>query len=214
MPLLRHERGEATRTRPAGALKGEHVMSHARVTFVGLALLGLLTAALVAAQGTTVPVTVGTHAKKPKAKPMTVLADSSIWSATTYEAATAEEHRAILASGKRAVLTGEVVDVSCYLQLGKHGEAHAACATKCATNGQPIGLLDKQGGLTLLFPEEHHPRRDGQAEIRTVLIPLLAKTVTLHGTATTVHGAHALFLGAADLDSLRAANPAATPIGH
>ena len=189
-------------------------MSHARLTLASLTLLGLVTAALVAAQGASAPVTVGGHAKKPPAKPMAVLADSSIWSATTYEAATAEEHRAVLASGKRAALTGEVVDVSCYLQLGKHGEAHAACATKCATNGQPIGLLDKQGGLTLLFPEEHHPRRDGQAEIRTVLIPLLAKTVTMHGTATTVHGAHALFLGTADIDSLRAQFPVATPIGH
>ena len=46
----------------------------------------------------------------------------------------------VLESGKVATVTGEVVDVSCYLQLGKRGEAHVPCGTKCITNGQPIGI--------------------------------------------------------------------------
>jgi hypothetical protein len=156
-------------------------------------------------------ITVGGHIQKPRAQPAAAaMGDSSKWSATTYEAATSDEQRKVLASGKRERVTGEVVDVSCYLQLGKHGAAHAACATKCATNGQPIGLLTSAGTLYFLFPEEHHPRRDGQAEIRTALIPRMGKTVTLMGTATTVRGSHGLFLGKADLDSLNAATSGAS----
>jgi hypothetical protein len=152
------------------------------------------------------PMTVGDHVKKPHAQPAGhAMMDSSMWSSTTYEAATADEHRKVLASGKRERVSGEVVDVSCYLQLGKHGAAHVACATKCATNGQPIGLLTSAGTLYFLFPEEHHPRRDGQAEIRTALIPQLGNTVSLMGTATMVHGSRGLFLKSADLDSLKAA---------
>ncbi|SRR5258706_864797 len=157
--------------------------------------------------------TVGAHVQKPRAQPAGhAVDDSSKWSATTYEAATSDEHRKVLASGKRERVTGEVVDVSCFLQLGKHGAAHVACATKCANNGQPIGLLTGAGALYFLFPEEHHPRRDGQAEVRTALVPLMGKTVTLMGTATLVHGSRGLFLGKADLDSLNAAQGgAATP---
>ena len=114
-------------------------------------------------------------------------------------------------SGKITTVTGEIVDLSCYLQLGKHGEAHIACAQKCATNGQPIGLLDGRRTLWLLFPEEHHPRRDGGAEIRTTLIPLMGKSVTLRGTATTLNGNRALYLRAADLAELKDAGAAASP---
>src|SRR5690349_18956859 len=173
----------------------------------GLALAGVV--AMAAAQAPPAggkPMTIGGHLQKPHAKPAGhAMDDSSKWSATTYEAATSDEHRKMLASGKRQRVTGEVVDVSCFLQLGKHGAAHAACATKCANNGQPIGLLTSAGALYFLFPEEHHPRRDGQAEIRTEFAPLMSKTVTLMGTATMVHGSRGLFLGKADLDSLNAA---------
>lgn len=149
--------------------------------------------------------TVGGHMKKPHAQSAGhAMMDSSMWSATTYEAASSDEHRKVLAGGKRESVTGEVVDISCYLQLGKRGAAHIACGTKCATNGQPIGLLSKAGTLYFLFPEEHHPRRDGQAEIRTALIPQMGKTVTLKGTVTMVHGSRGLFLKSADLGSMSA----------
>ena len=125
--------------------------------------------------------------------------DSVKWSATTLEAATAEANKAVLHSGKPAHVTGEVVDVSCYLQLGKRGEAHVACGTKCLQNGQPIGLLDGEGNLYIVMAEEHHPRRDGQVELKSVFIPLLAKTVTLNGMEVEMKGYRALFVNAAEL---------------
>jgi len=37
-------------------------------------------------------------------------------------------------------LTGEVLDLACYLAHGGKGPEHAACAAKCAEMGQPIDL--------------------------------------------------------------------------
>ncbi len=125
--------------------------------------------------------------------------ETAKWTPTTWEAATAEAHKKVLAGGRVATVTGEVVDVSCYLQLGKRGEAHIPCGTKCITNGQPIGLLDRSGELTILFAEEHHPRRDGQVELKSVFLPLLAKTVTVTGMMTKARGYRALFVQAVEL---------------
>lgn len=124
------------------------------------------------------------------------------WTATTLEAATNDAQKKVLASGKPAAVTGEVVDVSCYLQLGKRGEAHVACGSKCIANGQPIGLVDKSDRLYLLMVEEHHPRRDGELELKTVFGPLLAKTVTVNGMAVEMKGYRGLFVRASTMDSL------------
>jgi hypothetical protein len=48
------------------------------------------------------------------------------------------------------VLTGEPVDMSCYLD-GKSGEGHAGCATACATKGKPIGLVVEEDGKKVLY---------------------------------------------------------------
>ncbi|TMQ72923.1 MAG: hypothetical protein E6K80_01450 [Candidatus Eisenbacteria bacterium] len=152
-----------------------------------------------------------TEVKKPaaaepaKAGPAAVLghADSVKWSATTYEAASAEANKKVLESGKPAHITGEVVDVSCYLQLGKRGPAHVACGSKCLQNGQPIGLLDDDGKLYIVMAEEHHPRRDGQVDLRSVFIPLLSKMVTVNGMEVETKGYHALFVNAADLGAVK-----------
>jgi hypothetical protein len=124
------------------------------------------------------------------------------WTATTYESATAEANKKVLASGKPAAVTGEVVDVSCYLQLGKRGEAHIACGTKCIQNGQPIGLVDADDNLYIVMAEEHHPRRDGEVELKSVFGPLLAKTVTVNGMVVEMKGYRALFVQAAELGGL------------
>ena len=144
---------------------------------------------------------------KPKSMPMSASpaaaslgrTETAKWTATTWEAATAEANKKVLASGKPATVTGEVVDVSCYLQLGKRGEAHIACGTKCIANGQPIGLVDAEDRLYLLMAEEHHPRRDGQVELKTVFLPWLAKTVTVTGVAVEMRGYRGLFVQAAEL---------------
>jgi len=148
-----------------------------------------------------------TSIPKPKAQPAATEAKPVVlgksenvkWTPTTFESATAEAHKQVLASGKPGAVTGEVVDVSCYLQLGKRGEAHIPCGTKCIANGQPIGLVDAEDRLYLLIAEEHHPRRDGQVELKTVFAPLLAKTVTVNGMVVEMKGYRALFVQAVEL---------------
>src|SRR5262245_8953002 len=58
-------------------------------------------------------------------------AGAAKWSPTTLEAASTDANKKVLAKGKPLSVTGEIVDVSCYLQLGKRGPAHVACGSKC-----------------------------------------------------------------------------------
>ncbi len=172
-------------------------------------LVAMLALAASANQGGTVRKPQQAQPAAAESKPATPAApvvlgkpETAKWTATTYEAATAEANKKVLEGGKVATVTGEVVDVSCYLQLGKRGEAHIPCGTKCIANGQPIGIVDAEGNLYIIMAEEHHPRRDGQVQLKTVLGPLLAKTVNLTGMMTEMKGYRALFVQAAELGGM------------
>lgn len=116
------------------------------------------------------------------------------WSATTWESVSTRKHRSLLERARPKTITGEVVDVSCFLQLGKRGEAHVACGQKCVRNGQPIGVLTDGGDLYLVIPEEHHPRRDGQVSIKERFAELMAKRVRVSGMVSSYHDYHAVFV--------------------
>ncbi|MFN7995948.1 MAG: hypothetical protein U0Q18_20220 [Bryobacteraceae bacterium] len=96
--------------------------------------------------------------------------------------------------GKDLELVGEIVDFSCYLQLGKHGEKHRSCGQKCVQNGQPIGVLTKDGGLYMLMPEEHDPRRDGGVDARAVAAEHMGHIVKVIGTETSHGGYKAVYV--------------------
>jgi len=164
-----------------------------RIVYLNLAIASLAIAASVAFSEDQAP------------KPVAQIGnpDSTRWTATTYEAAASDANKKVLASGKPVTVTGEVVDVSCYLQLGKRGEAHIPCGSKCIEHGQPIGLLDKDEKLYILFAEEHHPRRDGMVDLKKAFAPLLAKTVTVSGMETDMKDYHALFVRASDLGGVK-----------
>ena len=116
---------------------------------------------------------------------------TSEWTDTTVAAGVAKKPL----DGKLVTVTGEVIDLSCYLQLGKHGEKHKACGTKCLQSGQPIGLLTKDGDIYMLMAEEHDPRRDGQTEdFRKAAIESFAKIIEVTGTETAHNGFRALYV--------------------
>ena len=96
--------------------------------------------------------------------------------------------------GKPISVVGEIIDLSCYLQVGKHGDKHRDCGQKCARNGQPIGLLTEDGGVYMLIDEEHDPRRDGLTEFRQQAIDHMAHVVRVHGTYTDVDGQKAIYV--------------------
>jgi len=51
---------------------------------------------------------------------------------------------------RAATVVGEVVDLPCYLEEGRRGTDHAACAVGCLKGGAPAGLVDARGRLYLL----------------------------------------------------------------
>ncbi len=112
------------------------------------------------------------------------------WSATTVAAAV----NAKPLEGKLVTVTGEVIDWSCYLQVGKHGDKHRDCGQKCLRNGQPIGLLAKDGTIYLLMEEEHDPRRDGETNLRKAAIEHMAHIMTVTGTLSTLEGQRAIYV--------------------
>jgi hypothetical protein len=112
------------------------------------------------------------------------------WTATTIEAAVNKTPN----TGKPVTVVGEIVDFSCYLQLGKHGEAHRPCGQKCVQNGQPIGLLARDGTLYVLMPEEHHPRRDGGVDAKASASEHMGHIVEVNGTESAVNGYRAIFV--------------------
>jgi len=47
-------------------------------------------------------------------------------------------------------VTGEIVDLSCYLGKAGKGAGHKECAAMCIANGGPMGLLTSKGTLYVL----------------------------------------------------------------
>ncbi len=125
--------------------------------------------------------------------------DSAKWSATTNEAAATPENKDWLGKGKIETVQGEVVDVSCYLQLGKTGPKHADCGAKCVRNGQPIGLLTADKQLYLVMPEEHHPRRDGQTNIREAFAAAMGQQAKVTGMVQETPQGKAIFVSAVEV---------------
>jgi len=112
------------------------------------------------------------------------------WTSTTVGAAV--DKKAL--EGKQTTITGEIVDLSCYLQLGKHGESHASCGSKCIAAGEPIGIVTKSGEVYLAMAEEHDPRRDGKTTFRKAATDHFAKVMTVTGTTTTVNGVKTIYV--------------------
>jgi hypothetical protein len=97
-------------------------------------------------------------------------------------------------SGKPISVVGEIVDFSCYIQLGKHGEKHRSCGQKCVQNGQPIGLLTRAGQLYMLMPEEHDPRRDGGVDAKASASDHMGHIVQVNGTEASVGSYRAIYV--------------------
>lgn len=87
--------------------------------------------------------------------------------------ATAQEHEhGDDAAGSKEV-TGEVVDMMCYVDHNAVGEKHGqSCGAKCVKNGGPVGIVSD--GKAYLVVGEHKPMNDQLAEY-------CGKTITLKG---------------------------------
>lgn len=125
-------------------------------------------------------------------KPMGKLGEkASGWSQTSNAAGVDGKPQ----PGKPTTATGEIIDLSCYLQLGKHGEKHVPCGKKCLTAGEPIGLVTKSGTVYMLMEEEHDPRRDGQTSaFRKAATDHLGHIMEVSGVEASHGGYKAIFV--------------------
>jgi hypothetical protein len=87
--------------------------------------------------------------------------------------ARAHEHESTGKAGGEITVTGEVLDMACYIDHGGQGEKHAGCAKMCIESGLPVGIKTAEG-TTYLLIGEHKP-------MNKELAPYAAKTITVKG---------------------------------
>src|SRR5262245_51393525 len=63
-------------------------------------------------------------------------------------------------------VTGEVVDMGCYLGHGARGEKHESCGNKCLAQGMPMGVLTSNGSLYLVTLD--HDNADPYNSMKTM----------------------------------------------
>jgi hypothetical protein len=84
-------------------------------------------------------------------------------------------------------VTGEILDMKCYMSAGKHGPDHKECAAMCLKGGSPMGILADDGKVYLLIagkdeaPFEEAKNHGGE-------------TVTVTGTLSEKNGVQALIV--------------------
>src|SRR5712692_1594450 len=83
-------------------------------------------------------------------------------------------------SGQEATVTGELIDMSCYIDHSAAGEKHAACAKKCIASGLPVGIKSNDGKTYLLIGD-HKP-------LNSELANEAAKTITVKGKLASRDG--------------------------
>ena len=80
-------------------------------------------------------------------------------------------------------VTGEVVDLACYLpHPDMKGASHRKCAETCAKKGMPLGLLTDDKQVYVLLEDHQNP--DGYAKA----IGAAATTITVEGTKVNQGG--------------------------
>lgn len=137
-----------------------------------LAAFAMLTAPLVAAQGTTPS---GTVEVAPP-KPAPAKSAEAVKGAKSPEAAKA-------ATGPRSIV-GEIVDPACWIVNGAKGDSHKECAIACARAGQTLAILEKKTGK-LYYALTDKPGEDPNKG----LIEHVAQTVLVKGKVFARGGA-------------------------
>lgn len=92
-------------------------------------------------------------------------------------------------AGEKAVtrtITGEVVDMGCWLGHAARGERHISCATKCLSQGMPMGLLTSNGTLYLVTLD--HDNADPYENLKS----MAGKNATVTGELLVRSGVKAI----------------------
>ena len=77
-------------------------------------------------------------------------------------------------AAQEILVTGEVLDMTCYIAYNLSGPDHAECARVCIRKGLPVGIKAQDGKVYLLTGEPGH-------SVNAELADYAAKTVTIKG---------------------------------
>ncbi len=86
-------------------------------------------------------------------------AGAAVWLSIPFQARAAGEHDHghDHAAKEAAIVSGEVVDMGCYVSHEAKGAKHADCAAKCIAGGMPMGIVTEKGDLYLLTMDHGNP---------------------------------------------------------
>jgi hypothetical protein len=82
--------------------------------------------------------------------------------------------------GSSVTITGEVLDMACYIASNLSGPQHAECARNCIKNGLPVGIKGPDGKAYLLIGTNE--------PLNAQLADYAAKTVTVKGIVRSRDG--------------------------
>jgi Heavy metal binding domain len=120
-----------------------------------------------------------------------------------------EGHEHGKSPGKTVTLTGEVIDMTCFLQhpASATGAEHAKCAKMCINKGLPIGFLADNGTVYNLIGDDHEPIAAKVVERAGARSTITGVIVEQHG----VKGFELVSIGAAVSGAKTAAQPGGMP---
>jgi type 1 fimbria pilin len=95
--------------------------------------------------------------------------------------------------GPKATISGELVDMGCYVAHASKGEKHAECALKCVAGGMPMGLLTSKGQLYLMTMD--HANADPYNKAKE----WAGKQIKVTGAVNTRQGVKTIDVSAAEL---------------
>ena len=85
------------------------------------------------------------------------------------------------AMAAKDTLTGEVIDLACFMAHDGQGKDHMKCAKQCIQKGLPVGLLTEKGEVYLAVGENHKKANE-------MLADKAAQTITVVGKVTEKAG--------------------------
>ncbi len=94
----------------------------------------------------------------------------------------------IFTKGDPKTVTGEILDMKCYMASGAHGEGHKQCAKTCINEGAPMGILTDDGQVYLLVADGKDSDPYDEAK------KYAGEKVTLTGTLEKTNGVQALIV--------------------
>ena len=84
-------------------------------------------------------------------------------------------------AGEEITVTGEILDMVCYLDSGLRGKDHKDCAASCIKGGTPVGIKSEEDGKVYLVIGYHKPMNDELAKYAAEIITLRGKHVERDG---------------------------------